>query len=338
MKTFRNIAIILFISIIITFIFDFVLGGTSWKNLFLNILYGFIIGSGISISGFISKYIARKKSIKTKPVETFVVIIVLVSIYITFIVFLINGLWYKFISNENFSEIYSNQTIIVTSLVTVLIGLVIFFIILSRHYLKIIIDKEAELSEIKQAALKAKYEALKLQINPHFLFNSLNSLSSLIAIDTEKAEEFTSKLAQIYRYVIDNYEEEVVNLKNELNFIKDYLYLQTIRFSKDFEYNINVEKNSLNKFIIPFAIQIVIENIFKHNKISKENKILIEIESKKDYLIIKHNVNKIENNKNENKTGLKNITERYAKFTDIKCEFILTDKYFTAKLPLLKES
>ena len=185
-KHFINIGILFVISIIITFAFSLSFGsGFNTIIILKNILYGVIIGGSISLSGFLAHFIIEKSDVNQHPIRTYITLLISITIYITVVVFVVNGFWYKFTQGADFLSVFSGYGIIV-SIITILIGLVIFFIILSKKYMEQFIEKNREVVKIKEDADKSKFETLKSQINPHFLFNSLNTLSSLIIIDTQK--------------------------------------------------------------------------------------------------------------------------------------------------------
>ncbi len=338
-KKLRIFLIILGISVIITFIFDFTFGGklTNYTEIILNILYGTLIGGSLSLSGLVTRFILKKSNLKSKPVKTYTLLLILIAGYITIDVFVINILWYHFTQNVDFIDIITNNGIIISSIITIFIGLTIFFIILSKSFINKLLDAEKEIQKSRDQADKSKFETLKTQINPHFLFNSLNTLSSLIEIDTAKADEFTKKLSNIYRYILDNQDNELVAVESEMNFIKEYFYLQAIRFDNNFSYKIADIDKFKNKLIIPMSLQIIVENIFKHNVISAESQINISINSTGDYIVVSNNKTKTKNADVSHKTGLKNLNSRYVLICEKSCIIDDAEKSFTVKLPLINQ-
>ena len=332
-----NIGIVFVISIIITFAFSLSFGSSFNIIIILkNILYGVIIGGSISLSGFLAHYIIKKSDVDQHPIRTYTTLLISITIYITVAVFVVNGFWYKFTQGADFLAVFTSSGIII-SIITILIGLVIFFIILSKKYMEQFIEKNREVLRIKQDADKSKFETLKSQINPHFLFNSLNTLSSLILIDTQKADEFTNKLSDIYRYILDNQDNELVSLKKEIAFIKTYAYLQSIRFDDNFSLEIDDNCDDNNILIMPLALQIIVENVFKHNVISEKKKVTISIKIDNENIVVKNNkVKKIDIEVSHN-VGLQNIINRYKLICDKKCDIINNKESFIVKLPIISK-
>jgi len=148
----------------------------------------------------------------------------------------------------------------------------------------------------------------------------------------DKADEFIGKLADIYRYVLDVQDKEVVSLNQELTFAEDFLYLQSIRFGEQLKYKINANSD---KMIIPMALQIVIENALKHNEISDIKSLNIEISSDNKYVIISNNLLPKSQKSDSHELGIKNIIARYQHLSDMEVQIIKTDKKFEVRLPLL---
>lgn len=336
-KHLKNILIILVISIFITFMFNFAYGGPSLQinSVVLNVLYGIIIGTSISLSGVISRFIIGKYNFTKKPIKTYVILLVAIFLFITIDVLLVNTIWYRFVHNVPFESIFKSSIIIITSIVTIFVGLTIFFIILSKSFMTRFLNSEKDKQIAIMEAEKAKFETLKSQINPHFLFNSLNTLSTLILINPKRADEFTSKLSNIYRYVLDHQDEDLVTVVQEIDFAKDYLKLQAIRFSNNFTIDIEEFKGDKNSMIIPLSLQLLLENIFKHNIISQKNKVVISIGFEDNYIIVRNNKTAEKEIKDSHSVGLSNILNRYELVCDDECFIEETTKSFTVKLPLV---
>ena len=332
-----NILIIFAISILITFTFSIIFGGDNFDfhSFALNVLYGVIIGGSLSISGFIARVVIRNSDIQRHPLKTYVVLLIAIFLFISIDVFVINTLWYRYIHGNEFVDIFHNTGIILVSVITIFIGITIFFIILSNNYMVRLVDAEREIQKTKHEADRSKFETLKSQINPHFLFNSLNSLSSLIRIDVDKADEFTNKLSSIYRYILDHQDDELVTLHDEIKFIEEYASLQSIRFDDNFSIEIENICNYKDMLIIPLSLQLILENVFKHNIISEKKRIVISICVSDNYIVIKNNKNLIKDTGVSHNVGLNNIINRYRLICDMKCFIENTDDEFIVKLPLL---
>ncbi len=170
--------------------------------------------------------------------------------------------------------------------------------------------------ELKRAHLALQYQSLKDQIRPHFLFNSLSSLATLINTDTEKATQFVHKLSDVYRYVLEQREIELVPLRDELKFLEDYIFLQKIRFGD----NLQVENKldlDLKRMVIPLSLQMLVENAIKHNEISSEHPLVIAMTSTGNgHVIVKNNLQRREVSEASLGTGLENLRKQITYFSN----------------------
>ena len=164
-----------------------------------------------------------------------------------------------------------------------------------------------EVEKLKREKLKADYRALQNQVNPHFLFNNLNVLISEIKHDPDTAETFTRKLAEVYRYVLQSKNYDLISLKKELEFIRSYIYLHQVRIGNAFKVSINVNNESLQRYLPPLTLQILVENAIKHTVMNEENPLHITIETPDiQTVIVKNNLNP-KHSFDSTKTGLSNI-------------------------------
>jgi two-component system, LytTR family, sensor kinase len=207
-------------------------------------------------------------------------------------------------------------------------GALIFIIILWQSSLQ----REQKLREEN---LIFQNETLKNQINPHFLFNSLNTLSSLIADRPDDAEKFINKLSSIYRYILENSQKDRVPLQTELDFISDYFELHKVRDREKIVLKIDVSGNT-GFNIIPVSLQILIENAVKHNMTTRENPLIISITTEGQVIIVKNNLQKTGSRLESTKIGLKNLAERVRLVTKKDLVVEETNDYFIVKVPLLK--
>jgi LytS/YehU family sensor histidine kinase len=170
--------------------------------------------------------------------------------------------------------------------------------------------------ELKRAHLALQYQSLKDQVRPHFLFNSLSSLATLINTDTEKATHFVHKLSGVYRYVLEQRENELVPLKDDLQFMEDYVFLQKIRFGKNLQVVSKLELEP-GRMVIPLSIQMLVDNAIKHNEISEDSPLRISISSTgQGHVIVKNNLKRKEVSEASLGTGLENLRKQIAWFSD----------------------
>jgi hypothetical protein len=189
-------------------------------------------------------------------------------------------------------------------------------------------------SELREQNLIFQNETLKSQVNPHFLFNSLNTLSSLVNTQAEIANHFIYKLSSIYRYILDNSSKVKVPLTDELEFIKDYFYLHQIRNEGKISLSIDI-KNALNFEILPVSLQLLIENAIKHNMATLEKPLRIAIYIEEPYIVVKNNLQKMATHVVSTKIGLKNLNERTSLIAGKEITIEETTSDFLVKVPLL---
>lgn len=180
-----------------------------------------------------------------------------------------------------------------------------------------------------------QYDNLRNQLNPHFLFNALASLNSLISENQQLASDFLQQLAQVYRYTLQSRGKETVSVKTELGFIAHYISLLKTRFPKDLQFKIRVNEDTTDKGIVPVTSQMLIENVIKHNVISREHPLTISITTTEDYFIIENKVNKKDQIETSNKQGLDNLKSLYKYLTDKPVEITEANNLFTVKIPLV---
>ena len=209
----------------------------------------------------------------------------------------------------------------------------VFYSTYLTKYWKKSIEKNEEL---KRENLVAKYEALKNQVNPHFLFNSLNTLSGVVEQKPELATDFIKKLSDIYRYVLEHRDKEVVSLNSEMKFVEDYIFLSRIRFGEALMFNSNLPTNN-DIQIAPLGLQMLVENAIKHNVISDDMSLKIEISIEDDFIMVKNNIQKKKTIISDNEPlGLDNLKKRYAYLSDLSVEIIKSKSKFIVKLPIIE--
>lgn len=193
-----------------------------------------------------------------------------------------------------------------------------------------------EAEKLKSEKLAAQYQGLKNQLNPHFLFNSLNALSNLVYEDADRSAAFIQKLSKIYRYVLEVQNEELVTLKREVDFARNYLDLQKIRFEESLQFSIAIQEEN-NQWLPPLSLQLLLENAIKHNVASKANPLMIQITQKQNEVWISNNFQpKSTIEERSTGIGLKNIEQRYLVLSDQQPEVRASEQEFLVILPLLK--
>jgi two-component system, LytTR family, sensor kinase len=186
----------------------------------------------------------------------------------------------------------------------------------------------------KQSVL-IQYENLRNQLNPHFLFNSLTSLNSLIFEDQARASQFVQQMAKVYRYLLQNGERETVSLKTEADFIQNYIALLKTRFDGALRVNVDITPGESEKKVAPATLQILIENAIRHNAVSSENPLIIDIFTENGSLHVRNNLQRKSNIESGSNSGLENMTALYDLIAGVPIEVVETDQTFTVEIPLV---
>lgn len=200
-----------------------------------------------------------------------------------------------------------------------------------RYYAK----TQVEAMRLERLQLELQFSSLKTQISPHYLFNCLNTVSALLFKDTMMAEQFIRRMADTFRYVIDNQKEKLVTVSKEVEFVKAYYYLLQARYEQHLMLEINLPKNLYHTLIPPMTLQLLVENAVKHNKISKEQPLLIYISAQDNTQLIVSNSKTTATRVESLQIGLNNIISRYRFFTSGKVT-VKNEVRFTVTLPVIK--
>lgn len=190
-----------------------------------------------------------------------------------------------------------------------------------------------ELERTKADHLSARYELLKQQVNPHFLFNSLNTLKSMVEIGDEHAADFIMKLADFYRFSLESRKDDSVPVRQELEVLESYFFLVQARFESGIAISVRLGDNISNAPIPTFTLQLLVENAIKHNIVSLDEQLLIEIYSEQNSIVIRNNLQPKNVPEPSTRLGLENIRQRFLHLTGTQIEVASDDRYFTVKLP-----
>jgi two-component system LytT family sensor kinase len=223
----------------------------------------------------------------------------------------------------------SNIAALFSSLTVVAIYESIYFM---NELRKSVVEKE----KLKRENLHAQLDALRTQVNPHFLFNNLNTLSSIIPEDPQRAVDFVQQLAKVYRHILEVKDEKSIDLKEELDVLRAYAFLLKTRFGDNLDITISVPDEKLRRKIIPLSLQILMENAIKHNIVSSEKPLKIDVYAVNGRLIVNNNLQK-KNQVNESTgIGLENIRNRYKLLSDKQVEVTENGANFTVSIPLIE--
>jgi two-component system LytT family sensor kinase len=194
-----------------------------------------------------------------------------------------------------------------------------------------------ELERTTADNLGAQYELLKQQINPHFLFNSLNTLKVMVESGDKNSVDFILKLANFYRFTLESRKLDLIHLSEELEIVEAYNFLLKARFEEGFIFTRTIEERYLNTLIPPFTLQLLIENCIKHNIVSLERPLHIKLYTENDKLVIENQLQLKRSEESSLGVGLQNIKQRYSHLLDRQIEVITLDNTFKIKLPIIHE-
>ncbi|MBW7675346.1 2TM domain-containing protein [Chryseobacterium chendengshani] len=304
-------------------------------SLLISLMYSFLIGAGNGlINDFLNKRLPWSEATQKRAVLSIISILIANFIlvyfcnYINFVVFQKSATTEEFFRGKyNFINWFM-----------VNIALLISAFLHAKGFmeeLKKTSRKEVVEQKLIAKSANAQFESLKNQLDPHFLFNSLNVLSSLIDEDPHKAQDFTASMSKIYRYVLEQKDKELVTVEDEMEFAKTYCDLLKTRFENSVDFVFEVKDQDLKRFVVPLSLQLLLENCIKHNLATSSKPLLIRIFTEGDTLCVENNLQIREQIKESAGIGLANIVQRYSLLTD-KNVFIEKSKdYFKVKLPVL---
>ena len=268
-----------------------------------------------------------------KPLQKIAVLMLGISFYTVPLSILLLVGWYNLFSGEPV-----NWNVVTQSTLIILIAV----IFITHVYETVFLVKESEsemirAEQLERAKAEAELEALKNQIDPHFIFNSLNTLSHLIEEKPARAKQFNDNLADVYRYILQNKARDLVLLREELEFLKSYFLLLQIRFENAVYLNLIIPETELEQYLVPpISLQILAENAIKHNEFSEANPLLMEIRLTDDALIVRNAIRKKNLRRPSSKIGLNNLRERYKLTTNKEITVESTVFNFIVTLPVLK--
>jgi sensor histidine kinase YesM len=337
---------------------DFRIFRISWWNLIIPIFIGFIIAlisypRGFQSARFIPFLVIYSLSIGipfmktyeyiewkleqfipwlTKPNLRFFLTAFLEITIGILILTLVNWLIFIVIQKQEINILYSKTSeglkylIIFTIIGTILIN--------SSHFFKNWKQAAVNEEKLKREKLAIEYEALKNQVNPHFLFNSLSALSSLVYTDQQKAVTFIREFSNVFRYVLESREKEVVDFATEKKLLESVSYLNQIRYEDSLQIKLNLS-DATDKYVIPMALQMLLENAIKHNSISVNKPLKVEIVEEDGYVVVKNNLQPKKSEIISNKIGLENIKSRYKYLSDKDVLIEISNEEFIVKIPVL---
>ncbi len=309
-------------------------------NMVRGLSYGFFLFLG---HGYLSKWVGTKYPASKDFWKKMIVFYSISFLLTILVVFIVNAFFSGlFISTDtqNFSQRFYHfihQQRVAYYFQIAIISWFISMLFFGFYFYKRFKDYQIKESEQEKQQISAQFESLKNQLDPHFLFNSLNVLNGLIEEDPKKASLFTTDLSKIYRYVLEHKDKSLVTLQEELAFSNAYLNLLSLRFEAGIQIDLQINPDENNGFILPLSLQLLIENVIKHNIISIKKPLLLKIYRKNNYLYVENNLQKKKVLYSNSGIGLKNIQKRYAILSDLPVHVLKSDILFSVGLPIIHE-
>lgn len=222
-----------------------------------------------------------------------------------------------------------------------LINALLFTLLINGIYMVIFLvqkwnNEKTEKEEYKKSVIESRLENLRIQINPHFLFNTFNALSELIDVNPKKASQIMLELSDVYRYVLNARDKNWISLEDEHKIFHSFIEILRVRYEENVDIQCNIDEEFFSWYIPPLSIQMLLENAIKHNEISSDKKLKIEIFTKENYLVVQNNLQKRKNIESSNGVGLENIKTRYQFLINKEVIIEETSTHFVVKLPLVK--
>lgn len=276
---------------------------------------------------YLGYFISSKVSWFGEPVKRFVIGAAVTVMYTLFVTYFLTAIYQKSIA----------VTLNVSVWPSVIITIAISLFMHAREFLSNWRQAAIAVEKFEKETMEARYESLKNQVNPHFLFNSLNALANLVYEDENKALDFIDQLSEVYRYVLRTQQSETVPIEEELKFLHAYLFLQRIRFGEKLKVTMEIKQDNFN--IPPLALQMLIENAIKHNVISEADPLTIRIDEDDHFVVVVNNLQKKTSIGDDSSgVGLENIRRRYEilKAGDIMVKEDI--QFFKVQIPKIRTS
>jgi len=325
--------VIAFIAIGLEWVFGRVLkfDNEFWVEIAYYCLYGVVLTFlNSTFFDYMNHQVVWKKYSKYRLLLAVVGSISVTMLGIFFIRMFINTV----VKNQSITDFVTNEKFryyIVSLVITMVVSLFFHAI----YFYKKLQERKFKEQKIIAGTASAQFESLKNQIDPHFLFNSLNVLSSLIEENPENAQRFTTSLSKIYRYVLEQKDKELVPVSEELAFAKTYMNLLKMRFENSLFYELPTEIPDAGAKVVPLSLQLLLENTVKHNVVSEQKPLYIRIKMVDNNLIVENDLQKKEVLGDRKGVGLQNIINRYRILTHRKVQIEETKSRFSVSLPIL---
>ncbi|WBV55239.1 2TM domain-containing protein [Chryseobacterium sp. Chry.R1] len=338
----KNLIVLLWVTIgTALFFFLFFTKEKTIDNLMLSFLisglYSFVLGMG---NGMLNDYLNKKVPWSEATTKRAVISVISILIANIILVYICNYINFVLFQKDATSEEFFSGKYNFINWFMVNIALLISAFLHARGFmeeLKKTSKKEVVEQKLIAKSANAQFETLKNQLDPHFLFNSLNVLSALIDENPKQAQKFTASMSKIYRYVLEQKDKELVTVEDEIEFAKTYCELLKTRFEDSVDFIFDVRKEDYRRYVVPLSLQLLLENCIKHNFATSSKPLIIKVFSENDTLCIENNLQVREQIKESAGIGLANIVQRYSLLTKRNVFIEKSDDYFKVKLPVLSD-
>ncbi|MCX2680233.1 2TM domain-containing protein [Galbibacter sp. EGI 63066] len=339
-KLIREIGIALFIGVLLFVVLstiNILNGETITFDRFL--LKAFLFTQAYTISLYLANSFFVRLLYKKYEKELFTFrygwIFILGSMLVSFAtIFLLNFFFKTVVAQQGFQEFYTGEQF-TDYIQPLIISVIIALLFWAFTYYRTRQETKVKEQKVIAGAATARFDALKNQLDPHFLFNSLNVLTSLIDENPEAAQKFTTGLSKVYRYVLEQKNKELVTLEEELQFAKVYMGLLHMRFENSIDFQVSDKLLKSEARVVPLSLQLLLENAVKHNKVTASKPLQITISEENNYLVVSNHLQPKEVIKKSSGVGLNNIRQRYGLLTNRKVLIEKTQEEFKVKIPML---
>jgi sensor histidine kinase YesM len=330
----RDLLIVVLIGNAVSFLFsmEFI---NFWERVWINSIYSLFIGGTLwKGNQFIGWWVHRKIDGIKEPYKALSWSLGLMFVFSLVDIMIVNYIWFVVIYDWTIQRLFSNGllTMIIELAITVVITSILFASGFFRSWRESAVNEE----RLEKESIRLQYNALKNQVNPHFLFNSLNTLTTLVYKDADQAARFIKQLSEVYRYVLEHKDSELVSLEEELTFCHHYIFLQKIRHGQNLKVEINLYPDQSIR-IVPLSIQLLLENAIKHNEVSTENPLRIKVEKDQDYILVTNNLQPRSVIPDSGGIGLDTLRKRYDFLSEKKLSTEETNGSFIVYIPIIRK-
>jgi len=335
----RKFAILcLKITLILGALFSVIFGDITMEGIMYSMavsaMYTFGIGFGL---GFINAFLNAKWDWVTETNQRVISGIIATILYIIPAVLIIDYVLFVKIQEVDFENFFKGK-LLWSHIFYIVLSLAVAMFMHARDFMrnwKAAAGQETKIQKVIAGTASARFDALKNQLDPHFLFNSLNVLTSLIDENPDNAQKFTTSLSKVYRYVLEQKNKDLVTVQDELNFARTYMSLLKMRFEDSIIFDIPDEASNPDAKVIPLSLQLLLENAVKHNVVTSSKPLHIKVYEKDGDLIVENNLQPKQVVKKSSGVGLTNIRQRYDLLTNRQVNINKTASAFIVQLPML---